>query len=381
MASVPAKHPVAVSIGIMAWNEENSIRATLESLLRQSIFEKLAERGEACEVVVVANGCTDATAAVAREVLERAGREHPRPDAVVVRVVDLPEPGKCNAWNRFVHEFSSLEARFLVLMDADIAFCRRDTIFTLVATLERTPRASASSGRACKDILFKARKSLRDRVSLATSDMSASGAGMICGQLYCLRSQVARRIHLPRGLGAVEDGFIKAVVCTDFFTRPTDLSRVVGAPEAAHLFEAYTTLTAVLNNQKRQMIGQATVHVLVERLRAMPVARREALADTLRELERCDPDWLRHEVSRHLQATRRFWRVFPGALSFRWRRWWKLRGAKRLTHLPATLVGFAITLTACWRAHRALRRGAMHYWPKATRQAALSAARAEAPAN
>jgi hypothetical protein len=287
-------------------------------------------------------------------VLERAGREHPRPDAVVVRVVDLSEPGKCNAWNRFVHEFSSLEARFLVLMDADIAFCRRDTIFTLVATLERTPRASASSGRACKDILFKARKSLRDRVSLATSDMSASGAGMICGQLYCLRSQVARRIHLPRG---------------------------VGAPEAAHLFEAYTTLTAVLNNQKRQMIGQATVHVLVERLRAMPVARREALADTLRELERCDPDWLRHEVSRHLQATRRFWRVFPGALSFRWRRWWKLRGAKRLTHLPATLVGFAITLTACWRAHRALRRGAMHYWPKATRQAALSAARAEAPAN
>jgi hypothetical protein len=113
----------------------------------------------------------------------------------------------------------------------------------------------------------------------------------------------------------------------------------------------------------------------------LPVAQREALAETLRAMERRDPDWLRREVGHHLQATRRFWRVFPGALSFRWRRWWKLRGAKRLTHLPATVVGFGVTLSACWRAHRALRRGAMHYWPKATRQPALPATRVEAEAN
>ena len=37
--------------------------------------------------------------------------------------------------------------------------------------------------------------------------------------------------------------------------------------------------------------------------------------------------------------------------------------AKRLLHLPATLIGFGVTLLACWLAARALRRGRLRYWP------------------
>lgn len=372
MGTAPSKYPVRLSIGIMAWNEEDSIRTTLESLFRQSVFQKLCARNEQVEIVVVANGCTDRTVPVTREFLEKMSREHDWSDGFTARVVDVPEPGKCNAWNRFVHEFSSLEAEFICGMDSDIVFHHRDTIFNLMDTLDGHPHAVASSGRHCKDILFKERKTLRDRISLATSSMSATSPAMICGQLYCVRAAVARNIYLPRGLGAVEDGFIKAAVCTDFFTREDDPRRVTLAPNAAHIFEAYVSLGDVLNNQKRQMIGQATVHVLVRYLRSLPVADRLALAETLRRHDRCDPEWLKRLVNEHIQSQRYFWQLFPGALSFRFRRLWKLPPLQRLTHLPAALAGFAVTFVSAWRAHRVLRAGVTQYWPKATRQTILT---------
>src|ERR1051326_8108306 len=96
MATPPTKHPICLSIGILAWNEEDSIRATLESLFRQSVFQKLSCRHEQCEIVVVANGCTDRTVAVEREFLETAALEHEWADGFTARVVDVPEPGKCN---------------------------------------------------------------------------------------------------------------------------------------------------------------------------------------------------------------------------------------------------------------------------------------------
>jgi hypothetical protein len=370
---ITSKHPICLSIGIMAWNEENSIRTTLDSLFRQSVFQRLCARGQVCEIVVVANGCTDRTVPVVRDYLDAMSRQHEWAEAFVARVVDVPEPGKCNAWNRFVHEFSSLEARYLCLMDSDIVFHHRDSIYNLMATLERTPRAVASSGRQCKDILFKERKTLRDRLSLATSAMSGAGQqGLICGQLYCLRAETARNIFLPRGLGAVEDGFIKAAVCTDFFRHTSDPGRVVTAPDAAHIFEAYVSPGAVLNNQKRQMIGQATVYVLVEHLKRLTFEQRSRLADTLRQLEQRDPDWLRKAVGRHLADHPHFWQLFPGAVTHRLRRWWAVRGLRKLTHVPATLAGLVVSTIACYRAHRVLRDGVTQYWPKATRQTILT---------
>ncbi len=370
----PAKHfPIALSIGIMAWNEEKSIATTLDSLFRQSVFQKLCARHEQCEIVIVANGCTDRTVPVVRDYLEKMSRSHEWRDGFTARVVDVPEPGKCNAWNRFVHEFSSLEARYLCLMDADIVFHHLDSIYSLMTTLERKPGASASSGRQVKDILFKERKTLRERISLATSNLSAAGQnGMLCGQLYCLRANVARNIFLPRGLGAVEDGFIKAAVCTDNFTRASDPSRVVPAPDAAHIFEAYVSPAVVLKNQKRQMIGQATVYVLVEHLKRLTFEQRCLLADTLRQMEARDPDWLKKEVGRHLATHPRFWQLFPGVLTFRFQRLAKMPGWRKLTHLPATMAGFGVTLLACYRAHQVLRGGLTEYWPKATRQTILS---------
>jgi glycosyltransferase involved in cell wall biosynthesis len=372
MAHSCKKHPVVLSVGIMAWNEEDSIRTTLESLFRQSVFEKLACRNEACEIIVVANACTDRTVAVVRSLFETMDRTHPWTEGFVARVIDIPEPGKANAWNRFVHEFSAVETRFICSMDADIVFHHRDTIYNLMAALERKPYIPASTGRQCKDLIFKERKTLRERLSLATSTMGGGEQGKICGQLYCLRASVARNLYLPRDLGATEDGFIKEMVCTDFLTRDSDPGRVMLVADAAHIFEAYVNPRDVLNNQKRQMIGQTAVHVLVEYLKTLSWQDRANLADTLRRHESRDPDWLKKLIADHLRRRRHFWQLFPGLLGFRFKRLAQLPGLRKLTHLPAACAGFAVTLVACARAHRSLRQGMTQYWPKASRQPALS---------
>lgn len=370
--------PICFSLGIMAFNEETGIARTLESLFQQSVFRELAARRQRCEIFCLANGCTDGTVAVTRDFFHRMERTHPHAAAFTTRVADIPEPGRNNAWNRFVHELSAPETRFIYLMDADIIFHHPDTILNLFTTLEWNWHARVASGRQHKDIEFKPRKSLRDRISLATSDMTGTIEGRFSGQLYCMRAAIARRLYLPRDMGAPDDGFFKAAVCTDFFAHEPDGRRIAVASDAAHIFEAYVSPRDVLNNQKRQMIGQTTVHVIVEYLKTRPAAERTNLAEFLRRLDREDPDWLKKLVDRHLAGKRFFWQLFPGLLTFRFKRLWKLKGIRRLTHLPATLAGFAITMIACARAHHFLKKGQTYYWPKVARQPLLNSAAAAA---
>jgi glycosyltransferase involved in cell wall biosynthesis len=373
MSSAPKKHPVVVSIGMMAWNEEDSIQATLESLFRQSVFEKLSARHEQCEILVLANGCTDRTVAVARDYFERMEREHPWVSGFTARVIDIPEPGRNNAWNRFVHEFSAVETRFITLMDADIVFHHRDTIFNLMHTMEQRPGVSATSGKQVKSIVFKPHKTVWERLSLATSAMTGTIEGQISGQLYCLRARVARNLYLPRDLSANDDGFFKAAICTDFFSQPLDPARITRAPDAVNIYDAYLSPREILNNQKRQMIGQTGVHVLLDYVRRLSFEDRQNLAATLRQLEARDPDWLKRLIQDHVRTRPFFWQLFPGLLTFRFRRCLRLPGLKKITHLPAAFAGFVVTVIACSRAHRALRHGLTQYWPKPSRQPLVAA--------
>jgi glycosyltransferase involved in cell wall biosynthesis len=364
--------PIELSIGITAWNEEESIVPLLASLGRQTIFEQLAARGRGCEIVCVANACTDRTVEVANSSFEKMAREQPGRRGLVTWVAEVSAPGKNNAWNRFVHEFSAREARYLCLMDADIILDKPDTLELLLRELEGNPRLDCASGFPLKDIAAKARPSLRERLSLAGSDMNDTTVGRLNGMLYCMRATIARNLYLPRDLVAVDDGFLKAAVCTDFFRAPVDASRVIAVREATHLYEPYLSLGAFLNNQKRQMIGQTTVHVAIEYLKTLPEPDRAKLGATLKRRDSCDPDWLKRQVNDHLNRNRTFLQLFPGIIGLRWRRLLKLHGSQRLTHLPAAAAGCAATLISCWRASRFLRRGVSAYWPKTARRTIMS---------
>lgn len=359
--------PTRISIAVRAWNEEAVIRRTLESLFEQSLFAELSLRGECCEILCIPNGCTDRTAEIAAAVFAEQEKSHPFAHAFVASVKDIREAGRNHTWNAFVHGLSCPEAEFLFLMDSDILFNRRETLFNMYRTLLKNAGAQIASDRPIKDVSLKPIKSWRDRISLATSEMNSATQGQMTGQLYCIRSEVARRLFLPKDLG-IDDGFIKAIVCTEFLSSKLEPGRIVVAENASHVYEAYTSTGELMKNQKRQMIGQTIVHVLVEYLKTLPPEQKSNLAETFRHKEEANPDWVARLVTEHLRRIRFFWRLFPDAASFRFKRWWRMRGVKRLTHLPAMLVGFAMTMIACAQAHRHFKRGKMHFWPKAARE-------------
>lgn len=363
-AAVP-KH---ISIGIIAWNEEHAIRRLLESLFRQTLFAELEQRQLTCEILCLANGCTDRTADVATELFAEASRLHPHASAFSGKALNIRERGKINAWNLFVHTASAREAEYLFLLDADIILNHPETLWSMVLTLQTHAEANIAVDKPCKEFEFKKSRTLRETLSLNVSNQTRSATAQLCGQLYCIRSAIARNIYLPRDLTACDDGFIKAVVCTDFLAHNVWPMRIQRAPNAAHTFEAYTSLKSIFKNQKRQVIGQTLVHILIDvYLKNLSPWQRCKLADTLREKERTQPAWLKHLVREHLDRVRFCWRLYPGLLSHRFKRLAKLNAFQKIAALPAVLLGSAITLAASFAAFRFLATGYTDYWPRAER--------------
>jgi hypothetical protein len=198
--------------------------------------------------------------------------------------------------------------------------------------------------------------------------MTLAAEGQLCGQLYCIRSRTARSIYLPRDLSACEDGLIKTFVCTDLLAHPAWPRRIRLAPAAEHTFEAYTTPGSVLKNQKRQIMGQTIIHILVDRyLRSHWSGDPQDLAAFLRTKDATDPLWLKRLIREHLQRTRWCWQLYPDLVTNRFRRLRRLKPLRRLACLPAAVAASCATLTASFLAYRSLKRGSIDYWPKAQR--------------
>jgi glycosyltransferase involved in cell wall biosynthesis len=357
-----------LSIGIIAWNEEQALGPMLTSLFQQSLFAELSRRGQSCEILCLANGCTDRTPDVAARCFAEQSSSHPFASAFSGRVVNIPERGKINAWNLFVHSRSDREAQFLFLMDADIRIHHRDTLWNMLSTLEQNSEADISVDQPCKDIEFKPRKTLRDRISLAVSRLTRSSEAQLCAQLYCVRSAVARNIYLPKDLTACDDGFIKTLVCTDFLAHPVWPMRIRMADHSSHTFEAYTTLKSIFKNQKRQVIGQTMVHILVDDyLKKLSSPQRAKLAHTIQSKERDDPQWLKQLVGDHVRRARFCWRLYPGLLTHPFQRLRRLNFVKQIFYLPVAAAGCAISLASSFAARRFLKAGDTNYWPRAER--------------
>lgn len=358
-----------ISLGIMAWNEAEVIGVSLASLLDQSLPARLAALNARLEIVVVPNGCTDATADVAAAALRRLAAPFPS-DRLTWKVCNLPEPGKANAWNRYVHELSDPAADYLILMDADIRFTHPDTLWNMVQALERDPHAVIATDLPQKHVLFKERRGFIDRLSLAVGRMTQAAPGQLTGQLYVARAPVLRRIVLPPGL-IVEDGYIKFMVCTGFFRQSSDDRRIVRAPDASHVFEAYTRPLDLFNNQRRQQIAHAIYVWLRDFLKAR-VGAQDA-AEIARDLTGRDPEWFRTLI-RERVTQGGWWVMYPGAFRVRFRRLRNLPPLKILSHLPAALAGFLFDVVVLVAANARLKRGELKGVWKDTKSHALAAA-------
>jgi len=354
----------AISIGILAWNEEEAIGATLESLFAQTLFAKLAANGLHCEILCVTNGCTDRTPEIVSEVCEQQQAVHPHRASFIARACNIVQRGKNNAWNLFVHQLSRRESDYLILMDGDIVLQDPDTLWNMYRALELNDEAAIATDNPIKDVSLKSRKGFVERASLGASAMTQSAAAQVTGQLYCIRTPIARNIYLPRDLVACEDGFIKSLVCTFSLMRESTPGRVVQAANASHVFQAYTSLRDILRNQKRQIIGQTIVHILVDKhLKQLSLDEKINLGETLQDKEQSDPHWLKRLIADHLRETRVFWRLYPNLLTSRFARLRRLRGIKKLMCLPIAIAGSAVTLLAAWLAWQFLKKGYTDYWP------------------
>lgn len=348
-----------LSIGILAWDEEASIGKTIESLLRQTLFTVRDRRVESIEVICLPNGCTDGTAEVARQALRR-GQERCPDAGVVTAVHEIETPSKENAWNAFVHEVSDPQADYLMLMDGDVRMYHPDTLRNLVQALEDHPQANMAGARTIKDIALHRTWNPLHAISRGASEIRRTDGGDFAGCLYCARASVLRRFCLPDILVG-EDSFIEAMIWTDFFTHLGWQKRIIGAPNASVLFEAYTSPRRVWKSLKRRAVGIAVNSMIYDELWARATPKEDGGQLLLRWI-REDPGWGQKLLQRKIRERGR-WVLPPGMLT-RWLgRLCKLPLHKALWLLPVAIVATLLHAAACFAANRTIRGGKIkHLW-------------------
>lgn len=298
-------------MGVIGCNEEDGLRRLLASLGSQTLLVS-----GSVEVVVVSNGSTDQTAAVARE-LGATFR-------VPFRVEELPEGDKCAAWNHLVHGLG-LRPDLWVLLDADVTLLADDALSALVAELEAHPEC-----RILSPVIVNPRGEPIGR--------------HVDGKCYAARGSALADVAIPRGV-VMDDTFVAVTLVTDWyatgfdegmakgFVRRLERTLVRYGETPRDRDKAYW-----LSVGRRTLIGtwvQAEAdHLFREVLGGGPEARRLSM-----DLFRANPEW--------------FWKALlhrPSRLSFR-------APPVRPGSFPKDLVKVGVALYAWLLARRGIATG------------------------
>ncbi len=339
-----------IVLGILAWNEESSIAATIGSLESQSLLKLADDRNFLVEIIVVPNGCSDRTPEVAEAALKKLTAAFP---LVKGRVEPLREGGKSNAWNELIHRLSPADSDYFLLLDADIELLTAETLERMWLALEKTPPASISTDLPVKHLAKKKNPGLLDRLLLGTGSMTQAAPGQLTGQLYCARAAFLRRVWIPRGL-IVDDGFIKQILCTEGYSQPVDNSRIVRAEGASHLFECYTKFRDIWNHQIRQATGH-TLYTYFTSYVKREIPERPVF-DALLKLSRDDPEWFVREIQSTIRR-RGWWVMDTPSLMMRWRRVRFAKGAAKLKFFAIAAAATPYDLAVFFASNARLKSG------------------------
>jgi len=338
-----------IALGIFAYNEEAAIGNTMASLSEQTL---LTDPAHHCTIHVLPNGCRDRTAEVAREALEKWIPGRPQ---VAFQINEIAQGGKANAWNEFVHHFAASDTDLYIFLDADIRFGQPECLSRVVSELTAHPEAVVAVDLPLKDIADKANPNLTERVSLAASRLQTAGPPKIAGSLYVARGEPIRATWLPLGI-IVEDGFVKAMLLTEGFTREERPEAIVRAEGATHYFEALTRFGDWFQHERRLVNGTAVNILLFQELRQC-VARGENAGEVIRQRNTADPQWVSALAKRHRGA-------LPGASSFiraPLQQAWGAPGAKRLLRLGPALLRSTLNLAVAAVCQRDLAAGRLRW--------------------
>ncbi len=342
-----------ISLGMFAYNEAQRIGETIRCVFAQTLLKTCPANVTSVELVVVPNGCKDNTAEVARAAIEKelAALGNPK---VTARVEQLAAAGKSNAWNEYVHRLSSQDADLLLMLDSDIAFNHEHCFQMLLDKLMATPEAWCVVGRPLKDIAFKRNKSFVERASLLASSGTSGGHATIAGSMYLIRGEIVRRIWMPVGL-LTEDGFLRAMLVTEFFTnKEQNFGRVVREERASQIFEAVTSVKGVFKHAKRLLVGARINACTYDKLWNLPQG--EDAGDWAMRQAKANPNWLKELVKERI-AGKGWWVMQPGLASDRIRRAMHKRGLKKFVHVPIAIAIWPYDFAVLLSANNAVRRG------------------------
>ena len=352
-----------VSIGIMARNEESAIQKTLLSFFEQSVFFYKGEdvKVSMWEVIVVANGCTDKTSLIAEEFLRKCCEKNDFDKKITWKVVDILEPGKSNSWNLFIHNFSNKKTELFILLDADIVFNHVDTVFNCIKELNENHHASVVVDLPLKHFSYKKRKNLVEWISTKQSNQAFENEPAIAGSFYCARAEILRNIWMPPGLSG-EDGFLRAMVVTDFFRAPPDPSKVVRASNASHFFEGLTKINDIFRHELRMVIGTSLNCYFCWDFLVFATDPSGLGAGHLIKTHLInDPDWYKKYIANEIR-NRRWW-VLPKNMLFR--RFLILNKKEPVAFLlnfVLAMIALILDIPVLVAANRKLKKGAVGYW-------------------
>lgn len=352
-----------VSIGMLARNEESHIAHTIRSLFQQSVFSSHEQTVQTTqwELIVVPNGCSDATAQVATETLAQCLASLSAKN-VTTSVIELSAPGKSNAWNRYIHDFSRKDADLIVMVDSDVEFDHPDTIYNSIKEISSNGSADVVVDLPLKNILKKENKTLLEKISIRLSQERLEGSPGIAGSFYCGRAQVLRRIWMPVGLSG-EDGFLRAMIITDLFRSEVDARRVVRAKNASHFYKASTDFAQVFKHELRLVIGTTlNCYFTWDFLKFATDPNGPGAGLLIKNCLENDPDWYKKFI--HNEIRNRGWWVIPRGMLFR--RFTGLRDMTlrdKLKRMPLALLVFLFELSVFLAANSRLKKGgAIGFW-------------------
>ncbi|MGL4499245.1 MAG: glycosyltransferase family 2 protein, partial [Planktothrix sp.] len=351
-----------INIGILAYNEADAIPKMLDSLFQQTLFTQ-PHPDLNIEICVIPNACTDQTASIAATTLENLVK----PDIhthVKWSIYEIERPGKSNAWNEFVHRFSNPNADYLFMMDADIIILDPQTLTSMLQLLETSSETYVAMDRQIKDVSLKPNKNLLELLSVKVSSLSGNNAGelkpvWICGQLYLARTHILRRIWLPTTL-PTQDSFLYSMITTNGFQEAENPERVIQAPSASHIFEAYTNIRSLLRHQKWLMIGQIVGGLVSESF--LNRADQEDIGIMIKNNNENNPLWL-DEMVQKMIADKGWWLIPDGIFTRRFKSLANKSFFKAILFFPLACVAFAVDLWVAFQANSALHNGdALGHW-------------------
>lgn len=355
-----------ISIGIFAYNEASVISKNLKTFLKQSLFQKSQENLD-IEIVIVPNGCSDNTAYVAKNTLDNLLLSSNSID-INYRICELKQAGKANAWNVFVHQLSAPQADYIFFMDADIQLIEQKTLRSMLNVLQTMPETYVSIDRPIKDIFFKKKKNLMEQLSILISSLSGTktvqenSAAWICGQLYCMRAEIARSIWLPTNI-LNEDGFLYSAVVSDLWRSSTKPERVILANQASHSFEAYTNIYKLLRHEKGQICGNAVNELIYEYLLTDENTNKN-IGQTIKQKNEQNHMWVNDLIQ--AKITEKGWWVIPRFILMR--RFFSLKGksiGKSILLFPLAFAAFCVDFLLAVRANLDLHKAkGLAYWRK-----------------